>query len=332
MKNRIRRRGLIGGATLVAASLVLAGCGGGQATEAGSSDSEGGVQAVTAGTIPVTDAGPIFLSEEQGIWNDHALDLAIETANSSPNIISAIMSGDYQIGYGGVTSVFQAVENGIDLQIIAPASATADDPDNGINDILVLPDSEFQTAADLEGRKVAVNALGGYVQLLAMIAIKEEGGNPDQVEWVELPVPDQPAALENGNIDAFVAGEPFGTLGRKDGLRTLANPHALLSDGAVVAGVWFANRAEVETNPEFYGEIVDALNEANIYAGENDEELRAAIADLTGIDPGLAAEIRLGSYGKYDLSPENLQPLADAALEFGVVQSAPDLDAMIWKP
>ncbi|MFC7401879.1 ABC transporter substrate-binding protein [Citricoccus sp. GCM10030269] len=332
MNRRNKRRGVWGSATLLAASLVLAGCGGGTAAEGGGGTSEGGVPSVTAATIPVTDAGPIFLSEDQGIWEDHNLDLTIETANSSPNIISAIMSGDYQIGYGGVTSVFQAVENGIDLQIIAPASATADDPENGINDILVLPDSDFQTAADLEGRKVAVNALGGYAQLLAMIAIKEEGGNPDNVEWIELPVPDQPAALENGNIDAFVAGEPFGTLGRQNGLKTLANPHALLSDGAVVGGVWYANRAEVEANPEYYEDIVDAINETNTYAGENDEELRMAIADLTGIDQDLAAEIRLGSYGKYDLSKENIQPLADAAVEFGLVQNPPDLDSMIWKP
>jgi NitT/TauT family transport system substrate-binding protein len=196
----------------------------------------------------------------------------------------------------------------------------------------VLPDSPAQDASDLQGKKVAVNALGGYVQLLAQIAIEAEGGDPNDVQWVELPVPDQPAALSSGAIDAFVAGEPFGTLGRDQGFRTLANPHALLSDGAVVAGVWYASRAAVEEDPEYYSQIVQAIEDSNALALSDDAGLRATIADFTGIDPALAEKIRLGSYGKLPLTAENMQPLADASLDFGLVREKVDLDAMIWKP
>ncbi|WP_162449049.1 ABC transporter substrate-binding protein [Phytoactinopolyspora mesophila] len=299
--------------------------------DAGAGGDSGELTPVTAGVIPVTDSGPIALAQEQGIFESHGLELTIETASASPNITSAIMSGDYQIGYGGITSVFQAVEQGIDLVVIAAASATADDPANGINDLLVLPDSGLESAADLEGRQVAVNALGGYPHLLGMIAVAGEGGDPDAVQWVELPVPDQPAALANGTIDSFVAGEPFGTLGRAEGFVAVANPHELLHDGAVVAGAWFASRAAVEEDPEYYGRIVDALEEANQFALDNDDLLREAIADFTGIDQDLAAEIRLGSYGKLPLDVEYIQPLADAALEFGYVQNPVDLEALIWQ-
>ena len=231
-----------------------------------------------------------------------------------------------------MTSDFQAVENGIDLTLIAPASATADDPANGINDILVLPDSKLKSAKDLEGKKVAVNALGGYVQLLADIAIDAQGGDPSKVQWVELPIPDQPAALESGAVDAFVAGEPFGTLGREKGFRTLANPHALLSDKAVVAGVWYASRKAVEKDPEYYEKVAKAINDSNALALKDDAGLRTTIAEFTKIDPALAAKIRLGSYGKLPLTAENMQPLADASLEFGLVKKKVDLDKLIWKP
>jgi len=335
MTKKYTRPALVGVAALMATALVACSSGGnGDAGTEPSGDASTGteIQAVTAGVIPVTDAGPIVMGQAAGIWEDNGLDLTIETANSSPNIISAVMSGDYQIGYGGVTAVFQAVENGIDLVVIAAASATSDDPDAGINDILVLPDSDIESADQLEGRKVAVNALGGYVQLLAQIAVKAEGGDPDKVEWVELPIPDQPAALANGTIDAFVAGEPFGTLARDEGNVTIANPHALLSDTAVVAGVWYANRAEVEANPEYYQKIVDAIEESNALALSDDEGLRLAIAEFTGVDPDLAARIRLGSYGKLPLTVENMQALADSSLEFGIVKNEVDLDALIWQP
>ncbi|WP_369140509.1 ABC transporter substrate-binding protein [Modestobacter versicolor] len=330
MARALTRSGAVVLTTFLAAGLVA--CGGSDSDDDAAAATDGGPRAVTAGVIPVTDAGPIAMGLENGVWEDAGLDLTLETANSSPNIISAVMSGDYQIGYGGVTSVFQAVENGIDLVLIAPASATADDPANGINDILVLPDSGFTSAADLEGKKVAVNALGGYVQLLAQIAIEAEGGDPDAVQWVELPVPDQPAALTSGAVDAFVAGEPFGTLGREQGFTTLANPHALLSDGAVVAGVWYASRAAVEEDPDYYSSIVTAIEESNALALSDDAGLRATIAEFTGIDAALAEKIRLGSYGKLPLTAENMQPLADASLEFGLVREEVDLDALIWEP
>jgi NitT/TauT family transport system substrate-binding protein len=333
MARALTRSGVVAVTTFVAAGLVACGGSDAESAPAGGGGGGGGAGgAVTAGVIPVTDAGPVVMGQEAGIWEDNGLDLTLETANSSPNIISAVMSGDYQIGYGGVTAVFQAVENDIDLVLIAPASATSDDPEAGINDILVKPDSGLTSAADLEGKKVAVNALGGYVQLLAQIAIDAEGGDPAEVQWVELPIPDQPAALASGAIDAFVAGEPFGTLGRDQGYVTLANPHALLSDGAVVAGVWYASRAAVEEDPDLYASIAKAIEESNALALSDDPGLRAAIAEFTGIDPALAEKIRLGSYGKLPLTAENMQPLADASLEFGLVREEVDLDALIWEP
>lgn len=298
----------------------------------GGSEEPAEVQALTAGVIPVTDIGPLYMAIETGLAEENGFDVTLQPAGSSTEIIQAMQSGQVQIGYGGSTGVFQAVENGVDLVIIAAASATPDDPENGINDLLVTADSPLQSAADLEGKTVAVNAPGGYTQLLADIAVADDGGDPSLVNYVQMGVPDQPAALDAGSIDAFVAGEPFGTLGREEyGFRTLANPFTALSDGAVVAGVWYALRSEVEANPEYYAAVADMIDAANAYALDNDEELRENIAAFTGIDPDLAARIRLGSYGKLPLTIENLQAIADWSFELGYVQNEVDLEALVYQ-
>jgi NitT/TauT family transport system substrate-binding protein len=296
-------------------------------------EASGEIQPLVAGVIPVTDIGPVYMAQQNGVFEENGLDLTLQPAGSSTEIIQAMQSGQVQIGYGCTTGVFQAVENGIDLVIIAAASATPDDPENGINDLLVVADSPLTSAKDLEGKKVAVNAPGGYTQLLADIAIKADGGDPSKVEYVQMGVPDQPAALESGAIDSFVAGEPFGTLGREDkGFKTLANPFVELSDHAVVAGVWYALRAEVEANPDYYAKVAETIDEANTYALENDEELRENIAEFTKIDPALAARIRLGSYGKLPLTVENLQPIADWSLELGYIKNPVDFETLLWEP
>ncbi|GAA3646523.1 ABC transporter substrate-binding protein [Microbacterium marinilacus] len=310
--------------------LGLAACG--SSSSSGDGEGDDGPRDLVAGVIPVTDIGPVYMAEKNGVFEEHGFELTLQQAGSSTEIIQAMQSGQVQIGYGGTTGVFQAIEGGVDLVIIAAASATPDDPENGINDLLVTADSPLTSAKDLEGKKVAVNAPGGYTQLLSDIAVKADGGDPSKVQYVQMGVPDQPAALESGAIDAFVAGEPFGTLGREEkGFRTLANPFVSLSDHAVVAGAWYALREAVDADPELYGEIADTIDEANAYALENDDELRESIAEFTKIDPELAARIRLGSYGQLPLTAENLQALADWSLELGYIQNPVDLDAIIWE-
>ena len=280
-------RPLLGGVAAVLA-LGLAACGGqaapgaGEAGDGAPDASE--PQSLVAGVIPVTDIGPVYMAQQNGLFEENGFELELQKAGSSTEIIQAMQSGQVQIGYGGTTGVFQAVEGGVDLVIIAAASSTPEDPDNGINDLLITADSSLQSAKDLEGKKVAVNAPGGYTQLLSDIAVKADGGDPKKVQYVQIGVPDQPAALESGAIDSFVAGEPFGTLGREEkGFETLANPFEYLSDEPVVAGVWYALRSEVEANPEFYEQVVETIDAANEYALENDAELRENIAEFTGI-------------------------------------------------
>lgn len=329
MKSLRNRASLLMGVGALAV-LGLAACGAPADT---ASDTPQEIQPLVAGVIPVTDIGPVYMAQQNGVFDEAGFELTLQPAGSSTEIIQAMQSGQVQIGYGGSTGVFQAVENGVDLVIIAAASATPDDPENGINDLLVTADSPLQSARDLEGKTVAVNAPGGYTQLLADIAITDDGGDPSLVNYVQMGVPDQPAALASGAIDAFVAGEPFGTLGREqNGFRTLANPFTALSDGPVVAGIWYALRSDVEARPDYYAAVVETINAANAYALENDEELRENIAEFTGIDPDLAARIRLGSYGKLPLTIENLQSIADWSFELGYVKSEVDLEALVWVP
>lgn len=321
---------VISGAALAAAMVALSACGSG-----GSSGGDGGEAGgdLVMGVIPVTDIGPVYMAQQNGVFDDHGFSMELQQASSSTEIIQAMQSGQVQVGYGGTTSVFQAVENGLDLVIIAPASATPDDPEQGINDLLVTKDSPLKSAKDLEGKKVAINGPGGYTQLLADMAVEADGGDPSKVEYVQIGIPDQPAALESGAVDAFVAGEPFGTLGREEnGFRTLANPFEYLSDEAVVAGAWYALRSDVEANPDYYAAVADTIAEANEYALNNDEELRENIAEFTKIDPELAARIRLGSYGKLPATVETLKPLADWSYKLGYIENEVDLESLIWTP
>src|SRR5690625_4842645 len=225
--SRFRFKGsFVAASAALLASSLLAACGPGEGEPAGNDQgaAEGELTPIDIGSIPVTDAAIMLLGDQQGFFEDEGLTAEVgnPTAGGS-SVVAAIIAGEYEIGYSASLSVFQAIEGGNDLVFIANAVSSHDDPDMGTNDLIVSADSDFASAKDLEGKTVAVNAAGGFAEMLGKNSVLAAGGDPDQVQWVQLNFPDQLPALQSGQIDGFVAGEPFGTLAREDGESVLTN-------------------------------------------------------------------------------------------------------------
>ncbi|MFC7405813.1 ABC transporter substrate-binding protein [Georgenia alba] len=322
--------GMIG----VATALCLAACGGatgaGEDPSGGGEEAAGGLTPVTIGAIPTADAAVIELGDRQGFFEEEGLELTIDQGASGAAVVPAVVSGEYQAGFSATLSVFQGAEQGLPLAMIAVANASWGDPDRGQNDIIVNP-GQFETAADLEGESVAVNSLGGYAELLGRASVEAAGGDPDAVEFVELPLPDQVQALETGNVSAFVAGEPFGTMALEQGMVSLANTHWDLSPEPFVMGAWFINREAAEADPELYGALQRAVERSLSHAAAHEEELRELTPDFTGISPEVAAVTPLSNFDA-ELTAEGLAPIADAARRYGMVGSEVDLESLIWRP
>lgn len=293
---------------------------------------QGELTTIEVGAIPVTDAATLLLGEEQGFFSERGIELNLNFAQGGAAVVPGVVSGQFQLGYSNTISIFQAVERGLPLVMLNVSSASHADPELGINDLMVRGDDSVQSVTDLEGQRVAVNTLGNFAEILARHAIDEGGGDSSAVSFVELAFPDQLPALERGDIAAYLAGEPFRTLGLQQGFRTLSNTHqALTPDASFISGAWFTTRAAVESDPDLFARLQEAIREANAYAAANSDEMRPLIPAFTGLDPALADEINLSNY-EPDLTAEDLRPLADAAVRYGVLQAEPDYDAVIWRP
>ncbi len=75
--------------------------------------------------------------------------------------------------------------------------------------MMVNKDSAIHTIPDLRGKTVAVPSRFSNQYLLLFHALRQHGMTLDDVELVELPPPDMPAALQTGEVDAVTSGEPF---------------------------------------------------------------------------------------------------------------------------
>ena len=83
--------------------------------------------------------------------------------------------------------------------------------------MMVHKDSKIFRIEDLRGKKVAVPNRYANQRLLLFKALRERGIPFSEVEIIEMPPPDMPAALYSKAVDAVTSGEPFMAQTEMDG-------------------------------------------------------------------------------------------------------------------
>src|SRR5690606_34478607 len=83
--------------------------------------------------------------------------------------------------------------------------------------IMVRKDSPYRKFKDLTGKRVAIPSRFAVDLLFLRKMLKQEGMRVEQIELVEMPPPDMPAALYAKAVDAYCTGEPFGAAAQKAG-------------------------------------------------------------------------------------------------------------------
>jgi NitT/TauT family transport system substrate-binding protein len=316
-----RARAVAAGA---AALLTLAACGGGS-DDAGGGGGEGGLTAVTIGTQPIVDSAPLYLGVDQGFFEDEGIDLTIESASGGAVVVPSVVSGDYQFGRGNVLSTMIAVDQGLPLTCITNANSTAGNPDFGA--VVVPADSPIQSMADLAGRTVSVNTLNNIGDTTIRAVVEEAGGDPQAVEFVEIPFPDAPAALQSGQVDAAWILDPFLTEAVDAGARVLSYNFSDFHPELDISCV-FTSQQLMQEDPELVAAFQRAMNRSLEFSQENPEEVRRITGTYTEIDPAVLERIVIPTF-RTDFSQEAMERLGAKATEYGTLSKEPDLDQLL---
>ncbi|WP_404289068.1 ABC transporter substrate-binding protein [Glutamicibacter arilaitensis] len=312
------------------AVMTLAACssgspsGGGAATEA---DADGSLEKITVGVIPIVDTSPIWLGDEKGFFADEGLDLEIETATGGSAIVPGIQSGSYDFAFSNLISVMVANDKGLDMKFVANGISTTGDSKSDVGSVMVKSDSKISSPKDLAGKKVSVNNLSNIGDTTIKSIVEEDGGDPASVEFVEVPFPDAPAALENGIVDAAWILEPFQTTALDAGAKMISANFAEFDPELDVAG-YFTSSEYAEKNPEVTEKFTRAMNKSLEYAQENPDEVREIVGTYTKISDEVRAEMVLPRF-RPEFNREAVQKLGDAAQSFGTLSKPVDLDKLL---
>lgn len=309
--------------------LALSACGSGSPSGGadGSADAWGDLEKITVGVIPIVDTAPIFLGDSKGFFEEEGLDLEIQTATGGSAIVPGIQSGSYDFAFSNYVSLMVANDKGLNMKVVANGVTTTGDVDTDFGAVVVTDDSPIKTPKDLAGKKVSVNNLSNIGDITVSQVVKDDGGDPNTVDFVEVPFPDAPAALENGIVDAAWILDPFLVQSLGDGARVVSNNFVDFDPELDIAG-YFTSAEKVSTEPEQTAKFQRAMNKSLEYAQEHPQEVRDIVGTYTKIDADTREELVLPRY-RVDINTEAAQKLGDAAQEFGAITKPVDLETLL---
>ncbi|PRI11170.1 ABC transporter substrate-binding protein [Leucobacter massiliensis] len=329
-----RRTRFLSAAALAAASLLtLAACSsgspsGGSADTTAPADS-GELTPITVGLLTIAPAAAVQYGIDQGIFEDHGLDVTTQIAQGGAAMLPAVSTGQIDIGVGNPLSVITAASQGVDVRILSGYSFSMAEGED-INAVVVRTGEGIDSWKDLAGKKVAVNAVKTQGDLTIMESVEADGGDPSAVNFIELAFPDALAQLDAKNVDAVWIPEPFLSAAKADPAKytVLGYPNQNAIPGLPTM-VTFAS-GPVSEDTELVTKWREAV--ADVFSATNDdpEGFAATIAEFTGMPEAAAADLRLERLDA-DLDPQVLTDLSDLALKFKFIESEPDLDTVIVK-
>jgi NitT/TauT family transport system substrate-binding protein len=127
-----------------------------------------------------------------------------------PEIKESLMAGRIQAAFMLAPLVMDLTTKKIPIKIVSLGHRSG-------AVIMVGKDSPYKTFKDLTGKRIAIPSRFAVDFLFLRKMLKAEGMTPDQIELIEMPPPDMPAALYAKAVDAYCTGEPFGAAAQMAG-------------------------------------------------------------------------------------------------------------------
>jgi NitT/TauT family transport system substrate-binding protein len=202
--------------SLIAASLLSVCLDGKSLTAAQTGQKE--LQKLTVGYTPIAGASlPFFIAVEDKLFQKYGFDIFPVFMGGSPLINSAILAGEFPIGYTGGGAIISSHLAGSDL--IAIASPLP---------VLTIDGwsrPEIKSISELKGKRVGVTRFGASSYFSALSMLESGGVKPNEVTFIQNGgVGESYAALVGGRVDVCMIGYPFGLNAKNAGFNLLFRP------------------------------------------------------------------------------------------------------------
>jgi len=145
-----------------------------------------------------------WVALEKGFYTQEGLDVTVAGIfKAGPELMSAFAAGALDVGYVGISPATTAVANKA-ARVVVLAQANSEG-----SALVVKKDSRIRSVLELKGQTVAVPGHATVQDFLLRKALSKANLSDQQTRIMVLKPPEMISALRNGDIDGFIAWEPF---------------------------------------------------------------------------------------------------------------------------
>ena len=223
----------------------------------------GAGEEVTIGYLPSDHDAALFVADAQGKFQENGIKTKLVQFNNGGDLMTAMASGDVDVGYVGITPVLSSIANGVPVKVISAAQIEG-------SGIVVAKDSGIDSVSDLSGKKIATPGEASIQHMLLTYYLKQNGMSISDLKVSSMKVPSMNDALKTGKIDGAITFEPYVSIAEKNGAKVLAGSQDILPDHpcCVVA----ASDKFVNDHPNETAKILEIHKNATDFINNNTDE------------------------------------------------------------
>lgn len=186
-----------------------------------------------------------------------------------PEVKESLMTGRIQAAYMLAPLVMDLTTKRIPLRIVSLGHRSG-------AVIMVRTDSDYKTFAQLKGKRVAIPSRFAVDFLFLRKMLARENMSHEDIEIVEMPPPDMPAALYANAVDAYCTGEPFGAAAQQAGY---ARPLSMTRDEwrNYICCVLTVREELIQSKPEVVQDLVNHVMGAGNWLDAGPENREKAV-------------------------------------------------------
>jgi NitT/TauT family transport system substrate-binding protein len=318
--------------TFLALVLVLAACGSENAvnqpdtsnvvnnnTEQDDSQIPAEPQTLRIAVLPILDAFPLYVAQEQGYFADQNLEVVLVPVKSGPERDQLMQAGQVDAMINEIVSVLFYNQTETKVVIVRFArTATADSP---VFSILAAADSGIENVEDLAGVEIGVSQ-ATVIEYMTDRVLENAGLAPDEIVKIAVPsIPDRLALLQSGELAAATLPEPVASLAELSGAAVIIDDSSLPEVGTSV----FSFSADtIAEKPEAVSGFLAALELAVADLNSNPSQFDTLLAELGLIPVPLQGSFELPLYVTASVPSEAQWEDALAwALQAGLIENSP---------
>jgi NitT/TauT family transport system substrate-binding protein len=302
--------------------LSLFGCSSDQAVKKSAPLIVGGLPVTCNLTLPVSCTAKIAINKANP--NGPQFEFEYSKYSGWPEIKESLMANRIQAGYMLAPLVMDLADKKIPVKIVSLGHRSG-------AVIMVREDSPYQHFTELKGKTVAIPSRFAVDFLFLRKMLARENMTPKDIEIIEMPPPDMPAALYAKAVDAYCTGEPFGAAAQRAGYaRTLKMTRDEWRN--YICCCLTVREELIQEKPELVQDLVNTIQGAGEWLDQKQENRNTAVAIASGKgffnqDPNILRFVMENptdrvTYGDLRMIREEFEDLMQLSMEAGTIKHA----------